>query len=253
MTKKEKRLAQLLDILKGQGLLPVKALATLLQVSEMTIRRDLETLEYMQLSAIQGYPSHAEVQPGGYSLLQAIRTANEQKCQIGEFAATLIEQGDMIIIDTGSTTAKLLPHIPDDKNLSVLCYNANVMLELRHKPGINLLMSGGHYHPSTALFASPEGVQFIQRNRANKVFLSAAGVHPSLGITCANAYEVPIKQAAIQSSLERILVVDSSKFGQLRSAWFCELSEVSTIVTDRDLSEEWRERIVEMGIVLHTV
>lgn len=246
MNKKQQRQHQLLGILQSQGLLPVRVLAGLLNVSEMTIRRDLDSLPH-QLPYGQKAPTSS------YSLMQAIKDANEQKERIGKFAASLLEPNDVAVVDTGSTTARMLPYLPTDKNLTILCYNANVLLELRHKPGIQLLFCGGAYHPNTEMFESPEGIQFIARTRANKVFLSAAGVHETLGLTCANQYEVPTKSAVIQSSFQRILLADSSKFGQLRSSYFCNLEDIHTVVTDKSLPQEWQQLIQSKKIKLYMV
>lgn len=241
MTKKEQRQSLLLQIISAQGMLPIRTLATRLAVSEMTVRRDLAELEL-------GHPSDGE--EGGYSLLQELEKANAQKEQIGRAAAALIEPRDVIAIDTGSTTAKILPHIPTNYDLTVLCYNANVLFALRNRPGIRLLMCGGVYHPNTEMLESAEGVSFIRRIRVNKAFLSAAGIHQTLGVTCANPYEVAVKEAVLQSSSQKILVADSGKFGQVRSSHFCDLSQLDTIVTDTQLSPQWQADLEEAGVAL---
>ena len=241
MTKKEQRQSLLLQMISAQGMLPIRTLASRLAVSEMTVRRDLAELEL-------GHPSDGE--EGGYSLLQELEKATAQKEQIGRAAAALIEPRDVIAIDTGSTTAKILPHIPTNYDLTVLCYNANVLFALRNRPGIRLLMCGGVYHPNTEMLESAEGVSFIRRIRVNKAFLSAAGIHQTLGVTCANPYEVAVKEAVLQSSSQKILVADSGKFGQVRSSHFCDLSQLDTIVTDTQLSPQWQADLVEAGVSL---
>lgn len=251
MDKKSKRQEELIRIMQERGMRSVRTLSTILGVSEMTIRRDLDELAARDVKLET--TTNAIAQNGDYNFLQALQKANEQKERIGHFAASLIEPNDVIIIDTGSTTAKMLPHIPSDKNLTVLSYNANVLVDLRYKPGLQLLFCGGVYHQNTEMFESPESIQFIERTRANKVFLSAAGVHKELGITCANTHEVPTKIAVIRSSQQRILLVDSNKFDQVRSSHFCDMDCIHTIVTDKNLSQDWQNRIHNLGIELHLV
>ena len=178
--------------------------------------------------------------------------AQRRQCSphTGRRQISLIEPRDVIAIDTGSTTAKILPHIPTNYDLTVLCYNANVLFALRNRPGIRLLMCGGVYHPNTEMLESAEGVSFIRRIRVNKAFLSAAGIHQTLGVTCANPYEVAVKEAVLQSSSQKILVADSGKFGQVRSSHFCDLSQLDTIVTDIQLSPQWQADLVEAGVSL---
>lgn len=252
MASKHKRQQKLVNIIKKQGLLSVKTLATALDVSEMTIRRDLKQLRIIGLEEHEFF-GQLPSESGEYDLFAALMKANEQKDRIGRFAASLIDHNDVIIIDTGSTTARMLSNIPEDHNLTVMCYNANVLFELRYKKGIQLLFCGGVYHRNTEMFESPESIQFIERTRANKVFLSAAGIHAELGITCANAYEVATKNAIIKSASQRILLADSSKFGQLRSSYFCDLSDVDVVVSDKSLSVEWQEILRAQSIELYLV
>jgi DeoR family deoxyribose operon repressor len=101
------------------------------------------------------------------------------------------------------------------------------------------------------MLESPEGIQLINRTRASKVFLSAAGVSEQLGITCANQYEIESKKAIINAALSRILLVDSSKFGKIRPALFAQLSDIDAIVTDDDIPTEWRDIIDKLKITLH--
>lgn len=255
MNKKTLRQNRLVNIISRQGMLPIKMLAANLQVSEMTIYRDLKDLKVLPIADNDMVVSLGRSDEGvlKYSLYDALRKANHQKVKIGEYAASLIERNDIIIIDAGSTTAKMLSQIPTTLNLTVLTFNANVLFELRYRKGIRILFCGGTYHPDTEMFESPESIRFINRIRANKVFLSAAGVHKDLGITCENDYEVSTKRAIINSAMERILLVDSGKFDKVRSSYFCGLSVINTVVTDDDLGEAWRKHLQDSGITLHIV
>ena len=102
-------------------------------------------------------------------------------------------------------------------------------------------------------FSSTEGLQTIGQFRASKFFVSASGIHEKLGLTCGYRSELANKQCAIRSSLNIILLADSSKFGLVRSAYFGELDEIDSIVTDSNISEEWRELIKSKGIKLYIV
>lgn len=255
MGNKTQRQTQLIEIIKEKGLLPVKTLSSMLGVSEMTIRRDLRTMQHTQVDSatIQDFSLDVSFDEQEYDLLTAFQQSNEQKNKIGEFAASLIQKNDVLIIDTGSTTDKMLPYIPNNMNLTILCYNANILSYLTKQTDVKLLFAGGVYHRNTEMFESPEGLQFIERTRANKVFISAAGIHKDLGITCSNNYEITTKIAVMKSSQEKILVADSTKFGRLCSSYFCSLSDIDTIITDSNLTEEWKEHITKLGITLHLV
>lgn len=259
MSKKDNRQGQLIEILRVRSYVSIKELAALLGVSEMTIRRDLKVLEENNIARnVDGTsvynPAHMGWQEdGAYNLLTETGRRSAEKERIGAYAAAMVEPGDIIIVDTGTTTQRIVPHLPINHDLTVLCYNINILMELRRNPGVQMLFAGGHYHPNTQMFSSSEGIEFIRGIRAQKVFISAAGVHKELGVTCSNAYEMPTKKAILRSSLQRILVADSSKFGSVRSTYFCELEDLSDVVTDSGLDEAWRRHIRELGLTLHIV
>lgn len=259
MGKKDDRIKRLVDILHVRSYVSIKELSQLLDVSEMTVRRDIKILEANEITEnVAGMtvynPAHLGIRDHqSYNLVAEEKKQNTQKDAIGRYAASMVEAGDIVVIDTGTTTVRIVPHLPGNLGLTVLCYNINVLMELRRKPGVKMIFSGGYYQDNTQMFTCEEGVQFIQGVRAQKVFLSAAGVHQRLGITCANNYEVPTKKAILKSSLRKILVADSSKFGAVRSSYFCNLDEIDDIVTDSSLTEDWRGILAEMGIKLHIV
>lgn len=263
MNKVERRIDKLLNILCLQGYVTIKELSASLGVSEMTVRRDVKKLEADSvIKNSNGTLVYCHSNDGNhedraedrsYELEEEEDRHRSAKERIGRFAASLVEADDIIIIDTGTTTVKITPFLPSDKNLTALCYNFNILKELYDNPGINLMFAGGYYYANTQMFASEFGVQFVRSIRAQKVFVSAAGIHRELGLTCANAYEVPTKKAILNSSMHKILVTDSSKFGNVRSSYFCDLGEIHEIVTDSALSDDWRDVIHEVGIKLHIV
>lgn len=269
MSKKTDRLNRLIDIIKTKNGASVKELAAILGVSEMTIRRDLDVLE--QHSVVNNVYGAAIYNPASdnptfknkegsdydlgnpYELSNAKGARDSEKKNIGALAASLINSGDIIVIDTGSTTEMLAEHIPDDVKATVLCYNANILNSLRPKDNLTLIFSGGKYHPQTQMVESLQGVELIKSMRFTKAFISAAGVHANLGITCVYDYEVPTKLAIMQSSLEKILLFDSSKFNQVKPAFFGSLTDFDMIITDDDISDDWRELILSKNIKLYTV
>ena len=257
--KREARLNRLLETLRIRKYLSVKEMAQILSVSEMTVRRDSKILEENHL--VSNMNGVLVYNPGNtifsqkkdYELDQESRVQNEAKTAIGRFAASLIEPDDFIILDTGTTTQQIIPYIRPEIKISMLCYNINILMQVYQRPNIKIDFAGGHYHPNAQMFESNEGIHFIQQIRANKAFISAAGVHKKLGITCVNSYEVPTKRAIIQSSVRHILVADSSKFGEVFSSYFCNLTDMDTIVTDTGLTSDWVSQIEKCGIQLYCV
>ena len=103
------------------------------------------------------------------------------------------------------------------------------------------------------MFESSEGIDLIKHTRANQAFISAAGVNLRLGVTTINSYESDTKRAVIDSSLSRVLIIDSSKFGAVHPAHFADINEFDTIVTDGDIAAGYVEAIEDLGIRLLTV
>lgn len=258
-SKRSLRMNKLIAMLKENESVSVKELAERLNVSEMTIRRDLKTLKEDDIiERIHGGASlvksnRVETQYDNYELYSEKVRMNEEKERIGKYAASLVTEGDVFIIDTGSTTDKLAKYVPEDIDITVLCYNYNVLSYLVQKPRARIIFPGGYFHPNGQFFESPQGIELIEAIRVNKIFISASGVHESLGITCANNYEVLTKRTALQMAQTRILVADSSKFGQIRPAYFAQLSEIDMIITDDGINEEWREIIANHDIQLKIV
>ena len=222
----------------------------------MTIRRDLKILKCTNIvnnvygATIYNPSNNIDRLESCYEIeTETIKNENE-KIKIGKAAANLVNDNDIIIIDTGTTTVKLAENISPHISITALIYNTNILNALSNKKNINLIFSGGYFHPNTQMFESPEGIELIKKTRATKVFVSAAGVHENLGVTCSNNYEVLTKNAILSSSVEKILLVDSEKFGIVKSAYFADLNTFTTIITDNGISNEWKDIIEEMTIQL---
>jgi len=240
----------LLEVLRSSPLLSIKELAERFDVSEMTIRRDLDYLKENQLLYEPGPVKH---QADEYIYSEEQIKHLEKKRRIARFAAELIKPEDILILDSGTTTGELSRYLPQGFPLTVLCYNFHILSQLHKQDNLSLIFAGGHYHKRDLMFECEEGVELIKRTRASKMFVSASGIHDKLGLTCAYPHETATKRAAIGSALAKILVADSSKFGEVRPGYFARLSEIDEIVTDTDLTKEWREQIASQGIVLHLV
>lgn len=263
MSKKDERLIRLIEILKKQNCATIRELSQLLDVSEMTVRRDLDTLKSRNvildipgaavLNTRHIYEEGEEEKEDDYQLSAATRSHVKEKARIGEFAASLIQPEDCVIIDNGSTVEYLADNIAKDMKMTIFTCNLNILNKICSNPNIAIIFGGGYYHPDTMLFESAENVTLIKNIRATKVFASAAGVHESMGVTGMNNYELEIKQAIIHSGAEKILLADSSKFGVIKPCFITDIDIFDRIITDTKLSEEWAELIRQKGIELDIV
>ena len=256
--KRQDRISLILKAVQETRGASIRELAESLGVSEMTVRRDLELLaaeSRIRLVHAGAFPVEGgrESARAGFSLSSANGAGSEEKMRIGKKAASLVEAGDVVIIDSGSTTEWLARSLPPDLPVTILCFALNILLEAGRGPSRTVLCAGGALNSDTLVFESPEGLNLVRRYRAGKAFFSAGGVSDRLGVTCVNAPEGELKKAAIASSQTRILLADSRKFGSVKPAWFAELSDFDAIITDSGISVEFVEIMRERGIALHVV
>ncbi len=259
MSKRDDRLTQIVNLLKIREHCSIKELSSVFNVSEMTIRRDLKVIEASSIAnVINGVVIYNPAQTAlnsteDYNIILEGEKHRAEKKAVGRYAASLVNPNDIIILDTGTTTVRIAENLPQNIPLTVLCYNINILMELYRLPNVDILLAGGHYYRNTQMFQSPQGLDYIKNTRAHKVFISVAGIHEDLGLTCCHDNEIETKRAILNSALEKILVTDSSKFGQVHSSHFCDLTDIDMIITDKNLESEWVRRIHELNIKLRLV
>lgn len=245
MNKKQDRLSFILSELGKSAGVSIQTLAESAEVSAMTIRRDLEELESKGLvTVIRGVAILNKNQDGSsiikdYSLQAERHIMSESKQAIAKLAATLIQPDDTILVDTGTTTEQLFPHLPSDAALTIVCYNLNTLLACRKTSYRNIIFPGGFFHGNTQMFESTEGAELISRICINKCFMAAAGISANGVVSCIEQHELLYKQKAMKTSMTKILMADSSKFGKIRPCMFSNLADFDIVVTDSNISEEW--------------
>lgn len=251
-SKRLKRLDALIEIVENTEGNTIKSLSASLNVSEMTVRRDLDLLRYKGINlSFNGFViSDRQKNEEAYSLSLASRTHVNEKSAIGKAAANLIKDGDCVIIDNGTTVEYLAKNISGDIKIMALTCNLNVLNMISANKNIEIVFGGGYYHADTALFESAESISLIKKSRANKVFISAAGIHENLGITCSNRYEVETKRAILELGAEKIALIDSSKFGVVKPFFFSDINQYDKIITDSLISSQWIEIIKDIGVEL---
>ncbi len=237
------RLSRLREAVDDGSILPLKDAARLLDVSEMTIRRDLAA-GTSQLACLGGHVFRAEA-PGSaprYALDSENVSHIQAKDEAARLAAARIEPGDTLFIDCGTTTPHLVGALPPGK-LTVITYALNIADLLSRRPQTQLILLGGLYHEESASFYADEALEQLRRLGITKAFISAGGVEFTHGVSCSHFHEVPLKQAAMSHARESYLVVDSSKFGQIRPAAFARLDAFEQVFTDSSLPPTDKARL----------
>ncbi len=244
---KQVRIERMREYLRQKGSATITELSELLAVSHMTIRRDLASISQKdQLKTIHGgviFHEEEDEHKDRYSLSIARIQKLEEKQRIARKAVSLIESGDIIIIDAGSTGELIATYLPENIPLTVICSALNIATIVSSKPNCSLIVTGGYYHRSSMVLESNEGLNLLKQNRANKTFITASGVSLQLGVTCSNFFERTTKQTALGAAITKILVADSSKFGMVRTGHFADIDDFDIIITDNGVDEKILEPI----------
>lgn len=254
MDKLQERMNRIISLLSASGMLRVAELAQQCDVSEVTIRRDLRRLEddglvFLAHGAASINPSSDSLGVSDQYFITKQRAVHpKEKASIGRLASSLIEPDDTIVIDTGTTPYFLARELPRDYNLTVICYSLNAFIELSDREDVTLIFAGGYFHRNTLTCESEEGIEMIRRHRAGKAFLGATGIHEKLGVTSSNPFEQKLKQTVLESSLTNVLLVDSFKFGVVRTSYFADISEFDIVVSDAGLSEDYTTIMQQHGV-----
>ncbi|PWW10251.1 DNA-binding transcriptional repressor DeoR [Mangrovibacter plantisponsor] len=237
-TRHDERVQQLLLAIKRSDKLHLKDAARLLGVSEMTIRRDINTTD-APVSLLGGYlviEAHAANASNYLLSVQKHRLVKEKQF-IGRLAAKLVKPHHTVFFDCGTTTPWVIDAIPDDLPFTGICYSLNTFLSLQEKPMCQVILCGGEFHHENAVFTPVTFQETLDHLRPDLAFFSAAGVSPQKGITCFNINELPVKHWAMKAASRHILVADHSKFGVVRGVFMGELSAFDSLVTDKAPSE----------------
>jgi len=248
------RHAQLIGLLKKRGYCSVVEMSQLLNVSPMTIRRDLHMLHEKQI---------AEVTHGGARFSASkriepdfdIRTHEHlaEKQAIGKLAVErFIEEGDVVGIDSGSTTLEIVRNLPNIP-LTIVTHSLAAANVVAQNKRYSLIVLGGVLQHEANCLCGPQAIAALQTLYINKLFLSTSGLVAPDGLSCNNLADAEVKQALISSSRQTILCMDSSKVGRAYLARFATLNDIDTLITDNGISDESREAIERQQIEIITV
>ncbi|MBD1434975.1 DeoR/GlpR transcriptional regulator [Sphingobacterium sp. DN00404] len=233
------RREKILGLLKEDGAAKVIDLASLFKVTEATIRQDLEKLEKEGLISRDhggAYLRNIEDQVRNFSLSHQNENI-DKKDQIALKCVELIEDGDTIILDSGSTTTEIARKIKGLKNLTVITNALNIALMLGAEPGIEVIMTGGEFKPPTLSLTGQKAADFFKGINVQKLFLATAGVSLKAGLTYPSISDIVVKKAMVEAAELTYLVADSTKIGKTSFASLGAMSLIDFLITDADIQE----------------
>lgn len=157
---------------------------------------------------------------------------------IGRTAASLIENGEVIILDSGSTTTEIAKNLQTRKNLTVITNALNIAIMLGSVQGIEVIMTGGEFKPPTLSLTGQKAADFFSDIHVDKLFLATAGISLKAGLTYPSISDLVVKKAMIDAAETVYLVADSSKIRNPSFASLGALSLINYIITDPYIKEE---------------
>lgn len=229
------RQKQIIQQLQTKGEVKIAELKEFFDVTDMTVRRDLEKMERSGL--LKRTFGGAILASKDVALRERSIVRGVEKERIGRLAASLVQPGESIFIDGGSTTLQIARHLPEDANITVVTNAINVAAELSEKR-IPTIVLGGILMDTTKSMVGPVTLETISRMAFDKVFLGATGLHPQHGFSNSNMHEAEIKRVAIQKAKESYIVMDHSKFGTSMLVSFADLNVVTAIITNESPNQE---------------
>ncbi|MBZ4686605.1 MAG: DeoR family transcriptional regulator, fructose operon transcriptional repressor [Clostridia bacterium] len=245
----EERRKQILKMLEKKNRIEVSDLSAAFNVSEVTVRRDLKELEKQGLilrthgGAIQAGSRRFEP-----SFEEKADRYLQEKEKIGFRASQFINDGETVLIDTGTTTAHIITHLKDKNNLTLVTNGLNIMDKVKLlDTSFEVVLVGGVFKPKTQAFVGPLTENVLKDIRVDKAFIATNGFTLQDGATTPDLIEARIKKTMIEIAQEVYLIFDHSKFDKVTFSKFADLEDIDYIITDR-ITEDLRQKLSESGI-----
>ena len=239
----------ILEKLQDEKKVVVSELSVLFDVSEETIRRDLERLDREGL-AVKSYGGAVLNETSSLDMPFNVRKKRNMhgKQVIAGLVDGLVQEGEHIIVDPSTTAVAIVKALKSKRRLTVITNSIEVLVELSDVSGWDIISTGGTLRESYLALVGPKAMDGICSFNADKVFLSCKGLDMEKGITDANEMFSQVKQTMLKCAKQRILAVDYTKFDNIAFSQICELKAIDMIVTDVRPSEEWMNYFAEKGI-----
>ncbi|MBW7572387.1 DeoR/GlpR family DNA-binding transcription regulator [Caproiciproducens faecalis] len=238
-----RRRMEIYQILQKESSVEVNDLAQRFHVSAMTIRRDLLFFEkqgFVTTSYGGAYLNIRTAVEPSFSVKSGQLTDCKQA--IGYEASRLIEDGDTVILDCGTTTLQLARCI-QEKKLTVITNSWPVVQYLGSRPKIRLILAPGQYSEVSAGAISGITAEFFQNFRADKVFIGTLGCSLEYGATVSEPEDALVKKALLRAGNRKYLLTDHTKFGQTFLTRYADLSEFDCVVTDSGISQTYYSKL----------
>ena len=236
-------------VLKERRRVTIEGLAKDLEVSTMTIRRDLRRLADEDIvTLVHGGAVYNE--GGAYLPALTVRekTMRREKSAIAEYCAQQIPEGSAVYLDNGSTTVEIADALRGKQNIAVLSHSLPVLNILSHAKNIQLISVSGIYEPRAKGFFGDLALRMLRQFRIDIAFLGVTAVDAEDGVMSAVFYEQALKKVLVERAKKKIRAIDHTKIGGSSFLKVCDLHEIDGIVTDKFADATFIAKAKRMGI-----
>jgi DeoR/GlpR family transcriptional regulator of sugar metabolism len=245
----EPRRMKILEWLQEEGSARVKDLSVAFNVSEATVRQDLERLEVDGFITREHGGAYLKTMPQQVQSMSLHHLTNmDKKSRIGAAAAALVGDSETIILDSGSTATEVAANLTTRNNLNIITSGLNIALMLGALPNITVHMPGGQFKAPTLSLSGEKSGEYFHNIFAEKLFLATAAISFDAGLTYPALADLPVKRAMIKAASKIYLIADSTKINRLSLSSLCKLDVVHVFITDDGIRDEDRLQFEKMGI-----
>lgn len=249
----KQRRTKILELLQEEGSARVSSLSKLFEVSEPTIRQDLGRLESDGYVSREHGGAYLKTIPEQVRSLTLQHTENmDKKMRIGKKAVEFINDGDFIILDSGTTVTEIAKNLEHKKDLKVITNSLNIALLLGAHYEFEVMVTGGEFKAPTLSLTGEKAAGFFKKIYVNKLFLATGGVSFEKGLTYPGFNDLQVKKAMMESASEIYLVADSTKIGKTSFAALGPVELIQFLITDGDIDPKAKQNLESRGIKVIT-
>lgn len=242
------RRQKILLILERDGKVMAAELSQHFAVSEDTIRRDLAELDNAGL--VQRVHGGALPRPKdtGKDYFTRISETDEVKTRLAQLAASRVENGQIVMFDSGTTTLQIARLLPSDFCITAVTASPMTAITLSEFKGIKVILAGGQLNPATMSASGHETLRLLEGIKADLLFTGVCAIHPQVGISSLHFDEVPVKQAMLDSATQVIAVTTADKLGAVEPFVVAPCERLHTLITERHVATGSVEDYRKLGI-----
>jgi DeoR/GlpR family transcriptional regulator of sugar metabolism len=252
--KQQTRLTEILTSLQKDGSVSVEQLSERLEISVVTVRRDLDLLEQKGLlrrthgGAVSIEPLFYEPFKNDRSFQAQVERLAQEKRRIGRAAASLIGRGETIALTPGTTTTEVIRGLPLNHDITVVTNTVNVAMELSKRKDLKIFVTGGHLRGDWFSLVGPTAVNSLSQLLITTAFIGADGLDVKWGASCFSPDEAHLNSVMVKHSRRRVAVVDHSKFSVVAGWRICPTTDLNVLVTDLGAAAETVEPFEKAGL-----